>query len=142
MACDFRFAGPTASFGIPAGRLSIVYGLRSTQRLFALVGVAEAKRILFSGDRFDGAEAMRIGFAQAMAHDPMEAARKFGSRLSDNAPLSIAGAKFMVDGLAMGPGTLDDREVQAIIDRASASDDYAERQRAFAEKRKPVFRGQ
>ena len=33
MACDFRFAGADASFGIPAARLSIVYGFRSTQRL-------------------------------------------------------------------------------------------------------------
>jgi hypothetical protein len=48
MACDFRLAKDDASFGIPAARLSIVYGFRSTQRLLALVGVTQAKRILFS----------------------------------------------------------------------------------------------
>jgi enoyl-CoA hydratase/carnithine racemase len=141
MACDFRFAGPTAAFGIPAARLSIVYGLRSTQRLYALVGLARAKRILFSGERFDAAEAVRIGFADVQAEDPMQAARSFAAALADNAPLSIAGAKFILNGLAMGPGALDPAQVQAVIDRASASRDYDEGRRAFAEKRKPAFLG-
>jgi enoyl-CoA hydratase/carnithine racemase len=142
MACDFRFAGATASFGIPAARLSIVYGLRSTQRLLALVGLAAAKRILFSGERFDAAEALRIGFADLRADDPMQAAKDFAATLADNAPLSISGAKFMLNGLAMGPGALDPGEVQALIDRASASADYNEGRRAFAEKRRPKFTGQ
>lgn len=75
MACDFRFAGRTATFGIPAARLSIVYGLRSTQRLYALVGLARAKRILFSAETFSATEAVRIGFADAEVDDPLEAAK-------------------------------------------------------------------
>ena len=141
MACDFRFAGRTAEFGIPSARLSIVYGLDSTQRLFALVGLSAAKRILFSGERFGAAEAVRIGFADLEADDPLAAAKEFAAKLADNAPLSIAGAKFILNGLAMGNGALDPKEVAAIVDRASASEDYAEGRRAFAEKRKPAFKG-
>ena len=48
LACDFRIAGPDASIGIPAAKLSIVYGLRSTQRLLALVGLVSAKQVLAS----------------------------------------------------------------------------------------------
>ncbi len=139
MACDFRFAGLTASFGIPAARLSIIYGLRSTQRLYALVGLAASKRILFSAERFDAAEALHIGFADVLADDPMQAAKNFAATLADNAPLSISGAKFMLNGMAMG--TLVPGEVQAVIDRASASHDYSEGRRAFAEKRRPMFTG-
>lgn len=141
MACDFRFAGPAASFGIPAARLSIVYGLRSTQRLFALVGLTPAKRILFSGERFDAAEALRIGFSDVRADDPMQAAKNFAVTLADNAPLSISGAKFMLNGMAMGLGALDPDEVQSAIDRTSVSADYSEGRRAFAEKRRPMFTG-
>ena len=141
LACDFRFAGLSASFGIPAARLSIVYGLASTQRLYALVGLTQAKRILFSGQRFDAAAAVDIGFADAKADDPMQAARGFAGKLVENAPLSIAGAKFMLNGLAAGLGALDREGVQAVIDRASASADYAEGRRAFAEKRNPIFAG-
>jgi enoyl-CoA hydratase/carnithine racemase len=141
MACDFRFADPSASFGIPAARLSIVYGLCSTQRLLALVGLTQAKRILFTGERFDAAHALRIGFVDAVADDAMKAARDFAGGLARNAPLSIAGAKFMLNALAMGNGALDSTTAQAIIDRAGDSEDYREGRRAFAEKREPAFKG-
>src|SRR5262249_20795078 len=112
MACDFRFAGHSAEFGIPSARLSIVYGLDSTQRLFALVGVSQAKRILYSGERFGATEAMRIGFADVEADDVLQAAKEFAAKLAENAPLSIAGAKLILNGLAMGNEALDPKEVQ------------------------------
>jgi enoyl-CoA hydratase/carnithine racemase len=139
MACDFRFAGNDASFGIPAARLSIVYGYRSTQRLLALVGLSEAKRILFLGERFGAAQALRIGLADGCADDPMTLGDKMAATLADNAPLSIAGAKYILNGLVTGAA--DPKTVQTIIDRASASEDYKEGRRAFAEKRPPVFKG-
>ncbi len=41
----------------------------------------------------------------------------------------------------MGPGALDEKAAEAFIDHASASEDYEEGRRAFAEKRPPMFRG-
>ncbi len=139
MACDFRFAKTGATFGIPAARLSIVYGFRSTRRLLALVGLTQAKRILFLGERFDAAEAVRIGMADGCSDDPTAIAERMAATLADNAPLSVAGAKFILNGLASAD--VDPAAVQAIIDRASASEDYKEGRLAFAEKRRPVFKG-
>jgi enoyl-CoA hydratase/carnithine racemase len=139
VACDFRFANSDASFGIPAARLSIVYGFRSTQRLLALVGLTQAKRILFLGERFGAAEAVRTGMADQCSDEPMAAAERMAATLADNAPLSIAGAKFILNGLASGD--IDPANVQSIIDRASASEDYKEGPLAFAQKRRPIFRG-
>ena len=139
MACDFRLAKNDASFGIPAARLSIVYGFRSTQRLLALVGLTPAKRILFLGERFDAAEAVRIGMADGQSADPMAMADQMAAILAGNAPLSVAGAKFILNGLASG--SADPAAVQAIIDHASASEDYKEGRLAFAQKRRPKFRG-
>jgi enoyl-CoA hydratase/carnithine racemase len=139
MACDFRFAKNDASFGIPAARLSIVYGFRSTERLLALVGLTQAKRILFLGERFDAAEAVRIGMTDGCADDPMALADQMALTLADNAPLSIAGAKYILNRLVSG--SADPAAVQAIIDSASASEDYKEGRLAFAQKRRPVFRG-
>lgn len=47
MACDFRCASEVAQLGIPAARLSIVYGMKGTSRLFELVGLAQAKKNSF-----------------------------------------------------------------------------------------------
>jgi enoyl-CoA hydratase/carnithine racemase len=141
MACDFRFAEMTAKIGIPAARLSIVYGVRSTQRLFSLVGLSNAKRILFSAERFDASEALRMGFIDEEVEDALEAAMSFAQQIAVNAPFSIAGAKAILNGLAMGPGALDLAAAQRLIDEASESADYTEGQRAFAQKRAPRFRG-
>ena len=60
LACDFRFADRTAMVGIPAAKLSIVYGVRSVQRLLALASMANAKRILHSGERYDARRARSL----------------------------------------------------------------------------------
>jgi enoyl-CoA hydratase/carnithine racemase len=141
LACDFRFSDRTASVGIPAAKLSIVYGVRSVQRLSALAGIANAKRILYSGDRYSAEQARSMGLIDEIHDDARLAAEQLAERLAANAPLSIAGAKFMLNGLSMGKGALDLTEAQQLIDAASDSEDFREGRRAFAEKRPPRFRG-
>jgi enoyl-CoA hydratase/carnithine racemase len=141
LACDFRFAAPSAVFAITAAKLSIVYGMRETQNLLALVGISNAKKILFSAERFDTDEASRIGFLDRIADDPIAAAHDFAALLARNAPLSIAGAKTILNGLAQGTGALDFSKAHEVIERAMLSEDYREGQRAFLEKRPPVFTG-
>jgi enoyl-CoA hydratase/carnithine racemase len=142
LACDFRFADRTATVGIPSAKLSIVYGVRSVQRLSALVGIANAKRILYSGDRYPAEQARSMGLIDEIHDDARLAAEQFAERLAVNAPLSIAGAKFMLNGLSMGAGALDLTAAQQLIDAASDSEDFREGRRAFAEKRPPQFRGE
>jgi enoyl-CoA hydratase/carnithine racemase/carbon monoxide dehydrogenase subunit G len=164
MSCDFRYAAGTAQFGIPAAKLSIIYGVRGTRKLLSLVGLPNAKRILFGAQRFDAAEALRIGFIDHLASppnaargswwarligakpqstgtDPMANARSFARSLADNAPLSISGAKFLLNGMAMGTGALDVNRSAAVIAAAAGSDDYREGRAAFAEKRPAKFMG-
>jgi len=141
LACDFRFAASSAIFAITAAKLSIVYGMRETQNLLALVGLANAKKILFSAERFDTEEAARIGFLDRTAEDPVMAAHDFAGLLAKNAPLSIAGAKTILNGLAQGTGALDFTKAHEVIERAMLSEDYNEGRRAFMEKRAPVFTG-
>ena len=142
LACDFRVAGPTAAFGIPAARLGIVYGLVETRNLRNAVGHAKAKEILFSGARIDAAEAYRIGLADRLAEGPaLEAALAFAETMAASAPRTVAGAKLATELLSH----TDDPDGEAALDRLAAeafdSEDYAEGRRAFAEKRPPAFTG-
>lgn len=139
MSADFRFAHTGAVCGIPAARLSIIYGVKATGKLLALVGLPNAKRILFSGERFGAEEAVKMGFADKACDDPMEDARALAKEFAALAPLSQAGAKYILNGLALG--SFDAAHADALIDKAAASHDYAEGRNAFREKRQPRFKG-
>lgn len=141
MSCDFRYAGESAVFAIPAARISIVYGVSGTVKLLALVGLSEAKKILYSGAQFDASYALSIGFVQSKSTDPLVAAIEYATTLSFNAPLSIQGAKKILNAIAMGTATLDASAAEQWIDAAISSDDYREGRTAFVEKRKPKFTG-
>ena len=141
MACDFRYAHADTSIGIPAAKLSIVYGVRSTQRLLGLVGLTNAKFILFSADRFSAGEGANMGLVDRVSNDPMGDATAVAAKIAKLAPLSVEGAKRILTGLSMGPGALDEKAAEAFIDRVSDSKDYEEGRRAFGEKRLPTFRG-
>ena len=168
MSCDFRYAASTSKFGIPAARLSIIYGVKGTQKLLNLVGLVQAKKILFGSQRFGGPEALKLGFIDYMtgptgpeakptllgkifrkkhsadpnlSDDPMVAARSFAKLLASNAPLSISGAKYILNGVAMGRGATDSELAEELIAAAGKSNDYHEGRQAFAEKREPQFQG-
>jgi enoyl-CoA hydratase/carnithine racemase len=139
MSCDFRIAQKGAIFGIPAARLSIVYGVSATRKLFSLVGVTEAKRILYTGKRFSADDALTNGFVDQVEDDALSAARSRAAEMAENAPLTIKGAKFILNGCARGE--LDRATAEKLIDLASDSGDYLEGRRAFKEKRPPLFLG-
>ena len=140
MACDFRIAQSNATFGIPAARLGIVYGALDTRNLMALVGVANAKRILFSGETIAATDALRMGLIDEVTNDsPFDAARDFGHLLAANAPISIAGSKSII--AALHSPLSDDCRTAAIRWQRSSlnSSDYQERVRAYIEKRRATF---
>jgi enoyl-CoA hydratase/carnithine racemase len=83
-----------------------------------------------------------MGLIDELHEDVGLAAERFLQRLATNAPLSIAGAKYMLNGLSMGPGALDLATAQQLVDTASDSEDFKEGRQAFAEKRPPRFRGE
>jgi enoyl-CoA hydratase/carnithine racemase len=141
LACDFRLADHSVKLGIPSAKLSIVYGVKSVQRLLAIAGLANAKRVLYSAERYDAVRAHAMGLVDEICNDAVSGAIGLAGTLARNAPLSIAGAKFMLNNLSMGAGALDMTAAQRMVDLAADSEDFREGRRAFAEKRAPRFSG-
>jgi enoyl-CoA hydratase/carnithine racemase len=142
LACDLRVGDASTRMGIPAARLGIVYGELDCALLYRRVGLANAKRILFSGRHFDAAECVSIGLIDILAVDTaLEGAQALAAEIAANAPLSLAGSKLVLDALASGTAATRRSEVQAAVERAMTSADYREGTRAFLAKRKPAFTG-
>jgi enoyl-CoA hydratase len=83
MCADFRFAGEDARIGQPEIQLGIIPGAGGTQRLPRLVGVSQAKDLIYSGRHLKAEEARAIGLvdrvfpAEEVYPQAVEAARRF-----------------------------------------------------------------
>lgn len=143
LSCDLRICSDTSRFAIPAARLGIGYGYAHLRRLIDQVGPAYAKEILFTARHFDAGEALSMGLVNRVIPSArLEATvAECAESIAENAPLTLAAAKFVVGEVMKEPVERDleacDRVVQACFDSA----DYVEGRRAFMEKRKPRFSG-
>ena len=143
LACDLRYCAASAQFGIPAAKLGLAYNVEGHKRLLETVGHARAREIMFLGRRYPAEEALAMGLVhRVLADDALESfVGEVLKTLSENAPLSIANSKTMIEEYVKSVGAPDHARMQAAMERCARSDDYKEGRRAFMEKRKPAFRG-
>lgn len=143
LACDFRVGDASTKMGIPAARLGIVYGPLDCSLLLRQVGLSNAKRVLYSGRAFGLDDCQQMGLVDVVAEQgsALDTARSLAADLSTNAPLSIGGAKLVLEALVAGTAGPRAGEIDAFIARAMDSADYREGAAAFAEKRAPRFIG-
>ena len=142
LACDFRVGDATTRMGIPAARLGVVYGELDCALLYRQVGVANAKRVLYTGAAFDVKDCTAMGLLDIVAADTaLQGAHALAAEIASNAPFSLAGSKLVLEALAAGSTEARRAEISASIEGAMNSADYREGARAFLEKRKPAFTG-
>lgn len=104
MTCDLRLASNTATFGFPEVNMGFMPGAGGTQRLPRLVGIANAKEKLFTGERFNAQEAYRIGLVNKVVpvESLMEETKKMAQVLASKAPQALKMLKRCVnDGIQM-----------------------------------------
>jgi enoyl-CoA hydratase/carnithine racemase len=143
LACDLRYCAASAQFAIPAAKLGLAYNVEGHKRLLETVGHARAREIMFLGRRYDAEAALAMGLVhKVLPTDGLEAfVHEVLKTLCENAPLSIANSKTIIEEYAKSSGAPDHARMQAAIERCARSEDYREGRRAFMAKRKPQFRG-
>jgi enoyl-CoA hydratase / 3-hydroxyacyl-CoA dehydrogenase len=140
MACDFRLAAESATFGQPEINLGIIPGFGGTQRLARLVGEGKALEMNLTGDAISAEEAYRVGLAHRVVpdHELFDTALNWARKLAGQAPIAIEQIKTV-----SAKGDLDqgiEAEKQGFA-KVFGSDDAREGITAFLQKRKPKFQG-
>ncbi|HSP32397.1 MAG TPA: enoyl-CoA hydratase/isomerase family protein [Halomonas sp.] len=144
VACDFVLMADDAQIGFPETSIGTCVGGGVSKLLPQLVGLGQARRLLYTGEKITGPEASRLGLA--LCHYPLEQlmpeALALGSRLAQQAPVSIALLKPLVNH---GGHTDLQSQLQQELDAVftcSTTQDWQEGVDAFAQRRLPNFKGQ
>jgi enoyl-CoA hydratase len=143
LACmtDLRICTDASRFGIPVKRLGLVVATTEMAPLMRLVGPANTKEILLTGDIFAAADAQRMGLVNRVVADAAfdtELARLVGA-IVEGAPLVARWHKKFADRLT-DPRPLDAAEHDESY-HCFDTEDFRIGSAAFLAKTKPVFKG-
>ena len=143
LACDFRIAAETALMGLTETGLAIIPGAGGTQRLPRLIGEAKALELILTARKLTAADALAYGVATKIVPPEklLQETAAFADSILANGPIAVQQAKF-----AIKHGMNVDLQTGLAIERKAyeitiPTEDRIEALTAFAEKRKPVFKG-
>lgn len=140
LACDFRFASPSAKFGVTPGKLGLVYSLADTRRLATAVGEKGARDLLLTARLIGAKEAHTIGLCDRLyGEDTLEKeVRAYADQITALSQSSIRMTKETLRLLKSGAEDNDPKAMELMLS-SFQSDDFKEGYRAFLGKRKPEF---
>jgi enoyl-CoA hydratase/carnithine racemase len=144
LTCDIRLAAREAKFGMPPARLGLIYSHTGLAKFIDACGAANTAELFFIGEPVEADRAERMGLVNELVdRDELEGrVLTLAAAIAANAPLSLAGNKRVIRTLRARPLSPEvERELIELRESCFASDDFREGVRAFAEKRKPVWRG-
>jgi crotonobetainyl-CoA hydratase len=145
LMCDLVVAADNAQFALPEVKVGLFAAAGGAFRIARQLPPKIAMEHLLTGDPFDAATAQRYGFANRVVPlaDLMPTAIALAEKIAANAPLSVQASKRVALGINEGRIEGDDagwsantRERKLLM----SSEDAREGPRAFAEKRKPVWK--
>lgn len=143
LACDIRIASINATMGLTETRFGVIPGAGGTQRLPRMIGPGKAKELIYTGQKIDAEEALKIGLVNQVFSKAslLEECKKMADRICESAPIAIEQAKYAIT-VGLNTNLRKGLEIESEAYWVTLpTSDRLEGLAAFREKRKPVFRG-
>ncbi len=141
LACEIRYASDKAKFGQPEVGLGITPGFGGTQRLPRLVGLANAKELIYTGKVIDAQEALRIGLVNKVFSNETleEETMKLAQDIAKQSTTAVRYAKVSINrGFDTTLANSFEYE-KNLFSLCFSTDDQKAGMLAFVEKRKAQF---
>lgn len=142
LACDLRIALSQGKLGLTETSLAIIPGAGGTQRLPRLIGLGQAKRLIYTAKPINGEEALKLGLVEYIYDENiLDHAIRLAKTISENGPIALQQAKQAID-----QGIQVDLKTGKLIEflayqKTIPTKDRLEGLKAFQEKRKPRYKG-
>jgi enoyl-CoA hydratase len=143
LACDLTVAARNAQFGIPEAKRGLAAAAGGLLRLPRLIPPRIAMELALTGDMMSAERAAQYGLVNVLTEpgQALEEAKRLAAKIVANAPLSIAASKRVIVEQRDWPIAEMFARQQEITGPVLQSADAREGAAAFAEKRKPNWRG-
>ncbi len=144
-ACDIRLCTQDASFSLKEAAVGFVADMGVLQRLPHIIGQGFTREMAYTARFFSAGEVEKMGLVNGVYPDQaslMEAAGKLAAQIAANAPLAVMATKEVLN--YSRTASIKEGMDMAIEKNAMflSSKDIKEAALAFAEKRKPDFKGE
>jgi len=146
LACDIILASETAVFALPEPRVGLAALAGGLHRLPRAIGLKRAMAMILTARRVSAEEGMTLGFVHRVVPpgELMSVARALAAEICACSPMSVRASKQAVlrglDAASLEAAIREQRRYPAVA-ALSASEDFVEGPRAFAEKRPPKWTG-
>lgn len=97
LAADFRFTTPDCQWSIMEAKWGLVPDMSGTVPLIEQLPGDLVKRLVFTGETFDGTKAAEYGLASGVSDDPEAQAMELVEQLLERSPDSVAASKLLMN---------------------------------------------